>query len=294
MEPRWALITGVSAGGMGEGHANALLERGINVIATAIDMQLLDSLQVRTNSNGAALIRLQLDVTSQDSINSAVEEVKQTTNGKLHWLFNNAGYGYYMPLLDVDLDKARKQYEVNVWGVVAVTQAFFPFLRAAKGTVVNQSSMAGVQGFNRPYMGIYSSSKAAVYSLSDCMRVELAPFDVKVVTLVTGSVKTEFFNNKEGGRLVTLPAESAYSPIRKHIETMLQGSLSGNKGHDRLWVTRSTIAALFTYTWLRTRYIRRGYGAIKIWLMHLLFPAWLMDRWARQSGSLNRLKQLLR
>lgn len=112
---------------------------------------------------------------------------------------DNAGYGYYMPLLDVDVDKARKQYEVNVWGILAVTQAFFPLLRAAKGrpdftsvdtrnltlspgTVVNQASIAGIQGFNRPYMAIYNSSKAAVYSMSDSMRVEFAPFDVKVST----------------------------------------------------------------------------------------------------------------
>lgn len=110
---------------------------------------------------------------------------------------DNAGYGYYMPLLDVELDKARKQYEVNVWGVLAVTQAFFPLLRAAKGisqtrvveeviltrsagTVVNQASIAGIQGFNRPYMAIYNTSKAAVYSMSDSMRVEFAPFGVKV------------------------------------------------------------------------------------------------------------------
>lgn len=104
-----------------------------------------------------------------------------------------------MPLLDVELEKARKQYEVNVWGILAVTQAFFPLLRAAKGqsvvqnisrndfdkipgTVVNQASIAGIQGFNRPYMAIYNSSKAAVYSMSDSMRVEFAPFDVKVST----------------------------------------------------------------------------------------------------------------
>jgi 1-acylglycerone phosphate reductase len=119
---------------------------------------------------------------------------------------DNAGYGYYMPLMDVDVQKAKKQYDVNVWGLLAVTQAFFPMLRAAKGemplllllqtlfakkdlsgTVVNQSSIAGIQGFNRPFMGVYSSSKAAVTSLSDYMRVELSPFDIKVrLLLVVG------------------------------------------------------------------------------------------------------------
>ena len=154
--------------------------------------------------------------------------------------------------------------------------------------------MAGVQGFNRPYMGIYSSSKAAVYSLSDCLRVELAPFDIKVVTLVTGSVKTEFFNHKEGGKLVSLPSNSVYSPIRTQIETLMSDSLSGAKARDRLGVTRSTIAALTRSWFFRTRFIRRGYLTVRMWLMCLLLPVWLNDRWARQSGSLDKLRKILK
>lgn len=179
------------------------------------------------------------------------------------------------------------------------------------GTVVNQSSMSAVQGFNRPYMGVYSSSKAAVYSLSDCMRVELAPFDVKVslsptraqnvadaahqvVTLVSGSVKTEFFNPTKDGRAIpTLPSTSVYSPIRESVEPMLAISLSGGKNHDRMYVTRKTVAALCRRYWPTSRYIRRGYLAIKVWLMHLLLPTWLIDRWARQSGGLDKLRRIL-
>jgi 1-acylglycerone phosphate reductase len=184
-DPKWALITGVSAGGMGEGYVKALLDRNINVLATAIDLQLLDNLQVETTGRGLQVVPLQLNVTSAESIAAAVDRVREVTNGKLHFLFStscpiavactrlkmmgldNAGYGYYMPLLDVDLDQAKKQYEVNVWGVLAMTQALFPLLKAGKGelygcmtsikpddvagTVINQSSMAGVQGYNRPY-----------------------------------------------------------------------------------------------------------------------------------------------
>jgi NAD(P)-dependent dehydrogenase (short-subunit alcohol dehydrogenase family) len=309
---KWALITGVGVGSMGEGHLNAFLKRGVNVIATSIEMRFLENLDTVDGKNGAYVVKIVLDVTSPESIAEAVERVSKITGGRLDWLMSelpefydriemltivradNAGYGYYMPLLDVDIDKAKKQYEVNVWGVLAVTQAFFPLLRVAKGTVVNQASIAGLQGFNRPYMGIYSSSKAAVYSLSDCLRVELAPFDIKVVTLVTGAVKTEFFNNKEGGRLVTLPDNSVYTPIRSHIETMLRGSLSGGKGHDRYSVTSSTVAAVMRWYWLRTRFVRRGYAAIKLWLMHMLLPLWLVDRWARQSGGLDQLRKMLR
>lgn len=112
---------------------------------------------------------------------------------------------------------------------------------------------------------------------------------------MTGSVKTEFFENKVGGRQQTLPSKSAYDPIRQHVEAMINGSLAGAKGHDRLSVTRSTVTALMrSRAWMRTRYIRRGFAGFKLWLMHLLFPAWLLDRWARQAGSLDKLRQVLR
>ena len=162
------------------------------------------------------------------------------------------------------------------------------------GTVVNQSSMAGVQGFNRPYMGIYSSSKAAVYSLSDCMRVELEPFGISVVALVTGSVKTEFFKHQGAGPSPTIPESSVYGPIREHIETMLRGSLAAGKGSDRYSVTESTVKAVTRWWWLRTRYVRQGYAAVKLWLIHLLLPLWLVDRWARQAGGLDRLKRMIK
>lgn len=111
---------------------------------------------------------------------------------------------------------------------------------------------------------------------------------------MTGSVKTEFFENKVGGRKTLLPPNSPYGLIRQHVETMMNGSLSGTSGHDRLSVTRATIAVLMSnYAWSKTRYVRRGYASIKLWLMHLLFPVWLLDRWAKQAGSLDKLRQLL-
>ncbi|KAF2094150.1 putative short-chain dehydrogenase/reductase [Rhizodiscina lignyota] len=290
---KWALVTGVSAGGMGDAEVDAFLKRKVNVIATAVDIKLLDYLHGDDEKYGASLVHVELDVTSAESIAAAVQQVEKITDGKLDFLINNAGYGYYMPLMDADIEKAKKQYDVNVWGVLAVTQAFFPLLRAAKGTVVNQSSIAGIQGFNRPFMSIYNSSKAAVTSLTDNMRVELSPFDIKVVALITSSIRTKFFENKEGGQHVQLPPTSAYLPIREQAEKVMSGSLSGSKGHDRFAVTRSTIAVLLS-RWRYTRYIRRGYGAFKIYLIHLLLPMWLIDRWARQSGGLNKLKKALR
>ena len=112
---------------------------------------------------------------------------------------------------------------------------------------------------------------------------------------MTGSVRTEFFEHKIGGRQTALPQDSPYDPIRQEVETMMNGSLSGTAGHDRLSVTKSTIAVLLRrYAWTKSRYVRRGFAALSLWLLHLIFPVWLVDRWARQAGSLDKLRRIIR
>ena len=85
---QWALVTGVSAGGMGEGHVRAFLERGISVFATSIDIKLLEDCKFSNGKNQASTIFLQLDVTSQDSINAAVKQVESITAGRLDFLMS--------------------------------------------------------------------------------------------------------------------------------------------------------------------------------------------------------------
>lgn len=92
-----------------------------------------------------------------------------------------------MPLLDADIANVKQNFDVNVFGVLAVTKAFFPLLRAAGGMVVNQASIAGLSNICQPFIGSYSASKTAVVDLSNTLRVELAPFSVKVSNAV-GSI----------------------------------------------------------------------------------------------------------
>ena len=135
----YALITGCSDGSIGSALAREFLKHGVNVFATARDVGKMSSLK---EIKGIKL--LPLDVTSSTSIAEAVETVKVETGGKLKYLVNNAGGGYTMPTLDADLEKVKKMYDVNVFGVVAVTQGFAPLVIAAKGAIVNISSVAGV------------------------------------------------------------------------------------------------------------------------------------------------------
>jgi 1-acylglycerone phosphate reductase len=172
---RWAIITGVSEGGLGDALTTELLSNNINVVATSLDLGLL-----RYLPDNERLQKVELDVTCPNSTSAAVERVTNITNGKLDFLINNAGYGYMMPLLDAPLSQVKKNYEVNVFGLLATTQAFFPLLKAGRGMVVNQSSIAGLQAGSQPFIGVYSSTKAAVNALSNVMRIEFEPFGVKV------------------------------------------------------------------------------------------------------------------
>jgi NAD(P)-dependent dehydrogenase (short-subunit alcohol dehydrogenase family) len=269
---KWALITGCSPGGLGEATTDSFLTRGVNVIATDISTSATSYTPPDPSTNNGFLVKMNLDVTSPSSILSALEAVHHLTDGNLHFLINNAGYGYYTPLLDVDIEEAKKQYDVNVWGLLAVTQAFFPMLRAARGTVVNQASISGVQGFNMPFMGVYSSSKAAVISLSDTMRVEFEPLGVKVVALITSAVKTEFFRNRVGG---FVPATSVYAPVKAAVDVKLGGEFEESNGADRWVVAESTVEELLKEN--PPSYIRKGSRASFLCWVYWLLPTWLMD-----------------
>src|SRR4051794_27765077 len=98
-----------------------------------------------------------------------------------------------MPLVDADVNEVRKMFEVNVYSLVSVTQAFAPLLIASKGTIVNIGSVAGVAPF--PFQSLYNASKAAVNHLTASLRLEMEPLGVKVILVLTGGVKTRFFEN---------------------------------------------------------------------------------------------------
>jgi 1-acylglycerone phosphate reductase len=127
-----------------------------------------------------------------------------------------------MPLLDSQIAVAKEMFDVNVFALVAVTQAFAPLLIASKGTVVNIGSIVGKFPF--PWQGFYNASKAAVNLLSDQLRIELSPFNVKVVNVVTGSVSTKFFDNL--AKPPRLPEDSFYSSAKEDVEELMEGELA--------------------------------------------------------------------
>ncbi|KAI1373840.1 oxidoreductase [Hypoxylon crocopeplum] len=206
------LITGCSAGGIGHALAREFQARGLHVFATTRSVSKMASLEPL-----ADVTLLPLDVTSAESLAAAVAAVSKETGGTLDYLINNSGQQVTGPVLDVDLGRMRDMYEVNVFGAVAAVQAFAPLVIKAKGTVVNMASIAGLM--YPPYMGLYAGTKSALVTISESLRLELAPFDVKVATVIVGVVRTNFFTNTPP----TLPPTSLYTAAETQIADRAAG-----------------------------------------------------------------------
>ena len=189
------LITGATAG-IGRHAALELVRQGQHVIATgrreAALQTLADEARTLAKKSGGRLDVLRLDVTDAASVAAAVAEVDTLTGDRgLDVLVNNAGYGQMGPVEEVTDADVRRQYETNVFGLLAVTRAFLPKMRErGEGRVVNVGSVGGRVTF--PLMGVYNSTKYAVESLSDALRNELAPFGVSVSIIEPGPIATEF------------------------------------------------------------------------------------------------------
>ncbi|WP_332663135.1 oxidoreductase [Aeromicrobium sp.] len=183
--PRTVLITGCSSG-IGEATAARLAQAGWTVYATARKPETLADLAT------GGCRTLALDVTSEDSMSSAVDTVLSET-GRIDALVNNAGYSQSGAVETLDLDDVRRQFETNVFGLLRMCQLVLPSMREqGSGRIVNISSMGGRLVF--PGGGAYHATKFAVEALSDAMRFEVAGFGVKVVIVEPGLITTNFEN----------------------------------------------------------------------------------------------------
>jgi len=183
------LITGATSG-IGRFSALYLARFGHHVIATGRKTHLLEELL--TEADGLKLDVLPLDVTDESSIDAAVASANKLTGGYgIDVLINNAGYGLAAPMSEISDEDLRKQFDTNVFGLMAVTRAFIPQMRERRsGRIINVSSIGG--RFTFPFFGAYNATKYAVESMSDAMRNELRPFGVHVVLIEPGVIQTNF------------------------------------------------------------------------------------------------------
>ncbi|KAL9096124.1 MAG: hypothetical protein Q9165_001647 [Trypethelium subeluteriae] len=228
------LITGCSSG------------IGFRVFATARKTTSISDLRER------GIETLSLEVTQPASVTALRAEVERLTTGRgLDYLVNNAGRNYTVPALDVDFDEVQETFETNVFGVMRICQAFAPLVIQARGTIVQIGSIAGVM----PYVfgSVYNASKAALHQYSNTLRVELQPFGVKVVTIVTGGVTSNISRTER-----RLPEGSFYVPVLKRSPPMW------------FWEGHGARLVKFVSTWL---------------------PAWLLDRHFYREFNLWKLAE---
>jgi NAD(P)-dependent dehydrogenase (short-subunit alcohol dehydrogenase family) len=220
-EPPVVLITGCSSG-IGKAAAIAAAARGHRVYATARDPGSLREL-----AGGGRIRTLALDVTDTDSIRSAVASVLGEA-GRLDVLVNNAGYGQYGAVEEVTAEEWRREFDVNLFGAVEVTRAVLPAMRQARsGRIVNVSSVAGKIAI--PFAGPYCASKHALEAVSDSLRVEVAPFGIRVVIIEPGPIATRFGERARASVTRIFESPGPYSAFYKNAERAMDTDFQAGK-----------------------------------------------------------------
>lgn len=202
------LVTGCSTG-IGRAVVEELLTQGHTVWATARRTDDLADLAAR----GARVTAL--DVTDEASMGAAVAEV-EAAHGSVGTLVNNAGFGEYGAVEEVDMDKVRAMFETNVFGLARMCQLVLPGMRAAgRGRIVNIGSMGG--RFTFPMGGYYHATKYAVEALTDALRMEVRPFGVQVSLVEPGVTRSSFVDKTTVSEGMDGAADSPYAAIRASV-----------------------------------------------------------------------------
>jgi len=264
------LITGCSSG-IGRALADAFKATGYTVWASARRPEDVAALAT------AGFNAVELDVNDSAALRRLAEQL-----GELDVLVNNAGYGAMGPLLDGGTEAMQRQFETNVFSIVGVTQALFPALRRSQGLVVNIGSVSGV--LVTPFAGAYCASKAAVHALSDALRMELAPFGVRVMEVQPGAIDTSFAKNAGAQAELLINEQSPWWPLREGIRARSQASQDN-----------PTPAHRFAAQVLKgvqqpapPRLLRAGNGSRALPLMAALLPKGVLERVLKKRFGLER------
>lgn len=183
MEKKVILITGASSG-IGYNTAKELALQGHTVYAAARRTEMMEPLKE------LGVCTMAMDVTREDTMAAGVQKVLEE-QGRIDVLVNNAGYGYFGAIETVSMEEARRQIEVNVFGLARLTQLVLPHMRASHGgRIINTASVAG--RICLAYGGWYHVSKYSVEAFSDALRIEAKPFGIDVVLIEPGAIRTDW------------------------------------------------------------------------------------------------------
>ena len=214
------LITGASRG-IGLALVKECAKAGCEVIAAHRSKECPAALAAVCSAAPQKCFPVYLDVTDGQSIRNAVQNLK-----RIDILMNNAGYAVAGTVEEVDLDEAKRMFDVNVWGIINVAKAVIPVMRSnGSGLIVNMSSIAGHLAHDG--MGVYAASKHAVEALTDAMALELKPFGITVIDIEPPAVATDFGSASLKGKEMLDKKDSPYAPMyatmRRQLENLSQG-----------------------------------------------------------------------
>ncbi|KAK6210524.1 Type I Iterative PKS [Pestalotiopsis sp. IQ-011] len=184
---KFALVTGCGRGGIGESLVAEYKRQGVQPIATVLPHENSDHL------SEAGITTFPLDVTVEQSVADLQVRIQELTGGYLDILVNCAGIAYTMTAIDTDIGAVQRMFDINLFGPMRMVRSFHDMIIRAKGTIVNIGSIGGIIPFI--YGSSYNASKAALHHWGNSLRVELAPFDVKVITVISGEVSTNILKN---------------------------------------------------------------------------------------------------
>jgi short-subunit dehydrogenase len=257
-----ALVTGASSG-IGKEIAKQLIADGHAVYVAARRVESMRDLEAL----GAT--PLALDITRDADVVRVVERIKAERGG-VDILVNNAGFGMYGAVEDTSIDDARYQFEVNIFGLARLTQLVLPHMRAAGGgKIVNISSMGGK--IYTPLGAWYHATKHALEGWSDCLRLELAPFNIDVIIIEPGAIQTEF-GDVLTGPMLARSGETAYAELAHKVAAGVKASYAAGAGSPA-----SLIAQVVSRS-LKTKRPRTRYAAGKYAVPMIAARRWLSDR----------------
>lgn len=265
------LLTGASSG-IGYEVAPLLVRYGYTVYGAARRVEKIEELA----SEGVKA--LSMDVTDEASMEAAVQQIIDA-EGRIDVLINNAGYGSYGAIEDVPIDEARRQFEVNLFGLARLTQLVLPHMRArGRGRILNISSMAG--RITMPLGAWYHATKYALEAFSDALRMEVEEFGIDVVIIEPGGIKTPW-GLIAADYLEESSRNGVYAAQAQHVAANMRKLYSPSSSLSEPKVISRTILRALEARRPKTRYLV-GFGAKPSVFLHTVLPDRLFDKVARR------------
>lgn len=262
-EKKTALVTGASSG-MGKAIARRLIQDGYQVYVAARNVEKMADLV------GSGAQPLRMDISVDEQIVSGVNTILAQTGG-VDVLVNNAGFGLYGPVEEIDIDEARYQFEVNLFGAARLTQLLLPAMRTRRsGYIVNITSMGGKM---YSILGAwYHATKHALEGWSDCLRLEVAGFGIKVVIVEPGVIETGFGDTASESIVRQRLASGPYGHLVKMVAMSIKKTYGQGAGSSPEVIAKVVSRAV------KSSNPRTRYAAGKFAKMLIRMRVWLGDR----------------